>query len=53
MIAINDLPENYTIEAKEMNNIRGGIGIVAGSLIVVGVIFVAGVIDGALEEANN
>ncbi|MDR9404370.1 MAG: hypothetical protein RI580_13115 [Halothece sp. Uz-M2-17] len=53
MISINNLPENYTIEAKEMNNLRGGIGVAAAGLIIVGGIFVAGAVDGFLEEANG
>lgn len=37
----------------ELMEINGGIGIVAGGLIVLGTIFVAGVATGVLNSYNN
>lgn len=48
MISINNLPENYTIEAKEMNNLRGGLPIRA---IICVAVFLKGVYDGYHEAS--
>lgn len=42
----------FEIGETELENIRGG-GPLTGTAIAAGVIFVAGAIDGGLEEANG
>lgn len=41
------------IDNNELKTIDGGIGVVAGSLIVAGVIFTAGAVTGLCESYSN
>jgi lactobin A/cerein 7B family class IIb bacteriocin len=43
----------FEVGETELENIRGGIGVLSGVAIAAGVTFVAGAIDGGLEEANG
>jgi lactobin A/cerein 7B family class IIb bacteriocin len=43
----------FEVGETELENIRGGIGVLGGIAIAAGVTFAAGAIDGGLEEANG
>lgn len=45
--------EMQELKSEELMEVEGGIGVVAGSLIVAGVIFLAGVGTGVLESYNE